>query len=279
MLNKESMLYTPRVACLLLLAVIISILFYWMIKGFLVALLVAVVLAALVHPFCCRLADWLGGRKTLASGVTVLLSLVLVIIPLLLFLGILVGQAVSISQSAEGWLNSQMQLPGGLQQQLEADPHLKPLLPYQDEILTKAGELAAKTGTLVAKGLAAGAKGTATFFLLLFVMLYAMFFFLIHGPALLDATLRFLPLTNEDETRLLGTFASVGRATLKGTLIIGIVQGGLAGLGFWVVGIPGVIFWSAIMAVLSILPGIGAAPAVARARAAVAGEHGAASTR
>ena len=155
MLNKESMLYTPRVACLLLLAVIISILFYWMIKGFLVALLVAVVLAALVHPFCCRLADWLGGRKTLASGATVLLSLVLVIIPLLLFLGILVGQAVSISQSAEGWLNSQMQLPGGLQQQLEADPHLKQLLPYQDEILTKAGELAAKTGTLVAKGLAA----------------------------------------------------------------------------------------------------------------------------
>jgi predicted PurR-regulated permease PerM len=111
----------------------------------------------------------------------------------------------------------------------------------------------------VAKGLAAGAKGTATFFLLLFVMLYAMFFFLIHGPALLDATLHFLPLTNEDEARLLGTFASVGRATLKGTLIIGIIQGGLAGLGFWVVGIPGFVFWSAIMAVLSILPGIGAA--------------------
>jgi predicted PurR-regulated permease PerM len=108
-------------------------------------------------------------------------------------------------------------------------------------------------------GLASGAKVTAAFMLLLFVMLYAMFFFLIHGSAILDATLRFLPLTNEDETRLLGTFASVGRATLKGTLIIGIIQGGLGGLGFWVVGIPGVIFWSAIMAVLSILPGIGAA--------------------
>jgi predicted PurR-regulated permease PerM len=257
--NNESKLYSPRVACLLLLAVIISILFYWMIKGFLVALLIAAVLAALVNPFCCRLADWLGGRKTLASGVTVLLSLVLVIIPLLLFLGILVNEAVSISQSTEGWLNSQMQEPGGLQQQLEDYPHLKQLLPYREEILTRAGELTAKAGSLVAKGLAAGARGTAMFLLLLFVMLYAMFFFLIHGSAILDATLRFLPLTHEDETRLLGTFASVGRATLKGTLIIGIVQGGLAGLGFWVVGIPGVIFWSAIMAVLSILPGIGAA--------------------
>ena len=214
MLNKESMLYTPRVACLLLLAVIISILFYWMIKGFLVALLVAVVLAALVHPFCCRLADWLGGRKTLASGVTVLLSLVLVIIPLLLFLGILVGQAVSISQSAEGWLNSQMQLPGGLQQQLEADPHLKQLLPYQDEILTKAGELAAKTGTLVAKGLAAGAKGTATFFLLLFVMLYAMFFFLVSGPSLLDKILDHAPLSRDDRTKMFAVWLSASRATV-----------------------------------------------------------------
>jgi predicted PurR-regulated permease PerM len=37
------------------------------------------------------------------------------------------------------------------------------------------------------------------------------------------------------------------------------ILGGLGGLGFWVVGIPGIIFWSAIMAVLSILPGIGAA--------------------
>jgi len=191
--KKESSLYTPRVACLLFLAVIISILFYWMIKGFLVALLIAIVLTALVNPFCCRLTDWLGGRKTLASGVTVLLSLVLVIIPFLLFLGILVSQAVSVSQSAEGWLTSQIEQSGDLQQQLEADPHLKQLLPYQDEILTKAGELAAKTGSLVAKGLAAGAMGTATFFLLLFVMLYAMFFFLIHGSALLDATLRFLP--------------------------------------------------------------------------------------
>jgi predicted PurR-regulated permease PerM len=51
----------------------------------------------------------------------------------------------------------------------------------------------------------------------------------------------------------------VGRATLKGTLIIGIVQGGLAALSFWVAGIKGVIFWGAVMTVLSIIPGVGTA--------------------
>jgi predicted PurR-regulated permease PerM len=90
-------------------------------------------------------------------------------------------------------------------------------------------------------------------------MLYATFTFLIHGQAMLDRALRFTPLTERDRSRLLGTFASVGRATLKGTVIIGIVQGGLAGLAFGVAGIEGAVFWGAVMCVLSIVPGVGTA--------------------
>jgi predicted PurR-regulated permease PerM len=94
---------------------------------------------------------------------------------------------------------------------------------------------------------------------MLFVMLYAMFYFLINGRAVLDAVLGYTPLSVDEKARLLGTFTSVGRATLKGTLIIGIVQGGLAGLSFWVAGIKGVVFWGAVMTVLSIIPAVGTA--------------------
>jgi len=51
----------------------------------------------------------------------------------------------------------------------------------------------------------------------------------------------------------------VTRATIKGTLLIGIIQGTLAGIGFWVAGIDGAAFWGTVMAVLSVVPGIGAA--------------------
>lgn len=105
------------------------------------------------------------------------------------------------------------------------------------------------------RGLVAGATGTAGFLLKLFVMLYAMFYFLGEGRGLLDAALHYTPLSEDDKARLLGTFSSVGRATVKGTLIIGIVQGGLAGLSFWVAGIEGVLFWSAMMAVRPLLIG------------------------
>ena len=257
--NKIPTLMKPRIAFLFLLAVSISILFYWMIKSFLMALLVAAIFAGLLHPFFSRVLKLLGGRKIIASVVTVLLCLFLVIIPMVLFIGILVGQAIDISGSAGNWINRQVQQAENIQKKIEEDPYLKQLLPYQDAIVTKAGQLAAKMGTFVADGLATTARSTAEFFLMLFVMLYAMFNFLIDGRAIIDEILRFTPLSAEDQKRLLGTYVSVGRATLKGTLIIGLVQGSLGAASFWVAGIGGVVFWGAVMAVLSILPGIGAA--------------------
>ena len=57
---------------------------------------------------------------------------------------------------------------------------------------------------------------------------------------------------------MLEQFTSITRATLKGTLLIGIIQGTLAGLGFWLAGIDGAAFWGTLMAILSILPAVGA---------------------
>ena len=251
--------WKTRVSFLLLLAIGITLMFFWVIKGFLMALVMAAVLAGLVHPFYCRVSDLFGKRKSIASAVTVLLSLILVIIPLLVFLGILIGQAIQISESAGNWLTGQMQQAESLQKQIEEDQDLKHLLPYQDEIIAKAGQIAGKAASFMVNVLVGSATGAAELFLMLFVMLYAMFYFLINGRAVLDAVLGYTPLSVDEKARLLGTFTSVGRATLKGTLMIGIVQGGLAGLSFWVAGIKGVVFWGAVMTVLSIIPAVGTA--------------------
>ncbi|MGB5525476.1 MAG: AI-2E family transporter, partial [Gemmatimonadota bacterium] len=218
---KNSALSRPRVAFLLVLALAVTLLFFWVIKGFLLALLLGAIMAALLHPFYGRIVERLGGREGLGSGVT--------------------------EHSDE------------LTRQIEADPDYQKLLPYQEEISEKAGQLAGRVGTFVARELANFVQATAGILLLLFVMLYAMFYFLIDGRTILDATLKYTPLSDDDKTRLLGTFTSVSRATLKGTLVIGIVQGGLAGLAFWVAGIQGAVFWGSVMAVLSIIPGIGTA--------------------
>ncbi|HSR41683.1 MAG TPA: AI-2E family transporter, partial [Longimicrobiales bacterium] len=67
------------------------------------------------------------------------------------------------------------------------------------------------------------------------------------------------PLEPKQKQELLERFVSVTRATVRGSLLIGLIQGGAAGLAFWVAGVPGPAFWGTVMVVLSILPAIGAA--------------------
>jgi predicted PurR-regulated permease PerM len=88
-------------------------------------------------------------------------------------------------------------------------------------------------------------------------MLYAMFFFLVGGRQILDRILYYLPMQPDDERVMVEKFVSVTRATLKGSLVIGVVQGGLAGIAFHFAGIPGAAFWGTVMAVLSIIPAVG----------------------
>ncbi len=79
------------------------------------------------------------------------------------------------------------------------------------------------------------------------------------GDILLQKILYFLPLDDENEQRLLDRFTSVTRATLKGTLIIGIMQGSICGVAFAIAGIEGPVFWGSLMAVMSIVPAFGTA--------------------
>ena len=247
-----------RRAFLLLLVVGISLAFLLMIRGFLTALLLAAISTALCHPLHRRLVAVFGGRVTVASLATLVIVLVVIIGPLLGFLGIVAGQAVEVSAAIRPWIAEQVADPdaGSLSRYIELPSFLAP---YETQIFTKIGELAARLGQFLFDSLAAATRGTANFLFLLFVMLYAMFFFLRDGHAILERILYYMPLESDDELRMVGKFVSVTRATLKGSLVIGVVQGALAGGAFAVAGISGAAFWGTVMAVLSIIPGVGTA--------------------
>jgi len=255
---------------LIILTIAISILFLQMIRDFLIAVLLAAIASGLFHPVYRRLVRVFRGRQMLASAATVLIVLFVIVIPLTAFLGVVATQGVQLSRAVQPWAERQMAGGFAFERITERFPILSGLLdrlaPYESLILTKLGELVGNIGTLVVRLLASAARGTAIFFLMLFIMLYAMFFFLIDGRKTLNDLLYYMPLTSAEEGRMVGKFLSVARATIKGTFIIGIVQGGLAGVAFFVIGIDGAAFWTALMIVLSIIPGLGTtliwAPAV-----------------
>ena len=125
--------------------------------------------------------------------------------------------------------------------------------------MARAADLAKRTGGYLIGSLTKVTQVGASFLINLFVMFYAMFFFLIDGPKMLRTLMGYLPLSGSDKDNLVRVGLSVSRATIKGTLVIGVIQGALGGLGLAVAGVTGWAFWGTIMVVLSIIPGVGTA--------------------
>ena len=242
----------------LTLTLIFALAFLVMIKNFVEALMLGAVFSGIVYPLYRRFLSATGGRSTVASMLTLLITLIAILLPLILLLGLVAEQAIAIAQELKPWIEQRLQNPSAHQMSLPVwFPFAEDLEPYQAEMTTKAAELARKSGEFLGGSLIKLTEGTAIFFLYLFIMLYAMFFFLTDGPALIKTIMGHFPLSQDDKEKMMQVGLSVSRATIKGTLVIAAIQGALGGLGFAVAGIDNYVFWAAVMAVLSVVPGIG----------------------
>ena len=111
-----------RSIVLLVLAVAVSALFFGMIRDFLLAVIMGAILAGLLHPLYLKLLARFGGRSWLAVTATILITLAVIVIPSIVFIGILVDQAIDLGQGATAWVRQQLDNPGELQRWLEETP-------------------------------------------------------------------------------------------------------------------------------------------------------------
>lgn len=244
---------------LLLMVIAISSLFFSMIQQFLMAIFLAGLFSALARPVFNHLHIMFNGHKHLASVTTLILMIVVVMIPLMLLVGIVVGEAIDVGQSVTPWLKQTLNEPAELSAHLQKLPFYEQLQPYREIILEKGGQLVGSISKLIVGGLSSATLDTVNFLFMSFVFLYTMYFFQMDGDQLMKKILYYLPLNSSDEDQMLEKFTSVTRATLKGTLLIGMLQGGLAGIAFAVAGINNAVFWGTVMGVLSIIPSVGSA--------------------
>ena len=248
-----------RRAFLLLLVAAISVAFLAMVREFVLTILLAATFTGLSYRVYLRLLRVLGGRTSLAAVATLALVLLLGLAPLLGVLGAGANEALRMTETVGPRLTQLIKEPTAADAQLQRVPGYSYVAPYREEILTKVGELLGGASAFVFDVLSATTRATALFVFHTCVLLYAMYFFLTGGPALLRSVMAYVPLADVDKQRMLEKFVSVTRATLKGTLLIGAAQGLLGGVAFWAVGIEGPIFWGTVMTVLSIIPGVGGA--------------------
>jgi predicted PurR-regulated permease PerM len=101
-------------------------------------------------------------------------------------------------------------------------------------------------------------SGTVKSVVEVLVALFALFFFLRDGERAVAALRGWVPLTRAESRRVLRRLGDTVKATTFGTVTVGAIQGFLGGLMFWWLGLPGPVLWGAVMALLAIVPVLGA---------------------
>jgi len=249
-----------RNALILALIIAIAVGFVALVRHFILAVVMAFIFSSLLWPVYLRVRSWLGGRRALASATVLVAAILVVGLPVLGILALVATEAIEISNAMMPWFKEQMQsidqkpilvLPDWL-------PWAEEFQPFQATVVQTLGEHAGNAANYLVRWITRATQGVATLLINLFVMIYAMFFFLMHGQTLLEGIVENLPLGHADSRRLLNRGLEVTKATLKSTLVIGFIQGALVGLAFWIAGLKGAAFWGALVLVLSAIPGLGA---------------------
>lgn len=236
--------------------------FFDVLSPYFSAILWAAILTVIFYPVKNRLRSALGERNGVASLLTLGIICLIVFIPLMLILSSL---AVELNVVYTKLQHNDAQFPEVVASLFAHMPEWARSF-LADHSLDNAAKIQQKLSDVVLKGgqyLAGSAfligKGTFGFAISFGIMLYLLFFLLKDGPFLVRQILDSLPLSNFVKHHLFAKFAAVSRATVKGTVVVAIVQGTLGGIAFYIVGIDGSILWGALMAFLSLIPAVGSA--------------------
>ncbi|MDM3524004.1 AI-2E family transporter [Citrobacter sp. Ca226] len=236
--------------------------FFDVLSPYFSAILWAAILTVIFYPVKNRLRSALGERNRVASLLTLGIICLIVFIPLMLILSSL---AVELNVVYTKLQHNDAQFPEVVASLFAHMPEWARSF-LADHSLDNAAKIQQKLSDVVLKGgqyLAGSAfligKGTFGFAISFGIMLYLLFFLLKDGPFLVRQILDSLPLSNFVKQHLFAKFAAVSRATVKGTVVVAIVQGTLGGIAFYIVGIDGSILWGALMAFLSLIPAVGSA--------------------
>ena len=246
---------------LLVLVIATSLALVWILLPFYGAILWGVVAAVVFAPLYRLLSQSMGQWRSLAAICTVIIIVLIVILPLTLM-------AASLAQEASGVYgrvqSGELDIVRFLQRMLDALPAsvtnllnrfgLGSLAGMQEKL--SAGLLRGSQ-VLATQALAIG-QNTFEFFVNLFVMLYLLLFLLRDQESLSQRIRDALPLPPEQFNALRLNFIVVIRATVKGGLLVALLQGALGGVMFWFLGISASLLWAVLMAFLSLLPAIGA---------------------
>jgi predicted PurR-regulated permease PerM len=190
---------------------------------------------------------------------TILITTVVVFIPSIYVAGAVVGQAVDAFAVLQGEAADIATYVDTVETTLLDSLGTAPERLGMDNLGDRIQGVIVGLGSRVVTLILGAGQGAALFVVQLGMMVYLLFFLLRDGPQIGAAVFDSVPLPDDQKSLLFDRFAVVAAATIKGTLVVSLVQGALGGVIFAALGITGALFWGAVMSILAILPAVGAA--------------------
>ncbi len=235
----------------------ISILFFLIAKPYVTAIFLALVTAALFKPLHEKLLSNFGGRKNTAALFSVILVFVVIFLPLLVVGNLLVNETTNIYaevQESSVNVNSLAPYVTKIESVIEArfpgfDAELSRFLnvrPYFERgLVWLSGNLSNFFSGVLRLTLGA------------FLYVLCLFYLFRDHESLTRNILAWSPLFDSHDRLILSKISMTVISVLRGQLMIGLIQGLLTGIGFWIFGVPHPVVWGSIAAVASLVPAVG----------------------
>ena len=234
---------------------------FLILSPFLKALIWAAILAVLFYPAY----DWLlrvfKGKATLAALTIIVLIALVIVLPGIQIVGFLAEEVVELVKSVGALTNTE-----GVET-WKRHPWIQWLLGWWSMLGVELAKFKFEIdlrklviqGAQVSSGavlsqLTGAAQNIFLFVANVLLVLFTLFFFLRDGAAFCYRLRRLLPMDPEHQERLFTNIVNAVTAVVHGCLVVAMVQGFLAGLAYWVLGVPYAIVWGVATAFFALLP-------------------------
>jgi len=252
--RSRRVVYITLIALLLVVFALVLFLFW----PFLITLALASATALLLRGVQLRLTRLLWGKAGLSAFTIVLVTAIIIMIPVMGVLATIAAQALNLYDWLAPQLNSASLDEWWRQHLLPRFPWLEQLRAIgegrvMDFVSASASRLAVAANNLL-QGAVKGMTSAAFEVALLLIML---FFFLRDGAQFREQIRRISPLTREQGEEVLDSIAKTMRGAIASLLVVPIVQGMLATIGYLVVGLPNALLWGGITTLAAFIPAVG----------------------
>lgn len=240
--------------------VVATIAMAWVASPFYGGILWAIVAAIVFAPVNRSLTTLLKGHRNTAAGLTLLTIIAIVIVPSFMIGTLLVEEAIGTYQSVQ----KQKIDIGATLENVRGSLPPQVLAAVDQYVLTDIDKLEERLSTFLSSGLRVAAEQAVNvgqsafgFAVGLSIMLYLTYFLLRDGREIAAKISRRIPMHPVKRRALFDKFTTVIRATIKGSIVVAIVQGLIGGLTFYFLDIRAPLLWGVVMGLLSLVPAVG----------------------